>query len=121
MVDVFTWFFIIETIATLFKYKIGELALKFIEIMYLFTILVIFPILVILNKRQDNNEEKYDLPPECRLCHRPIHKIPKIEEKKLLISGIEVSVDKYPICCNCYNEYVKWKKIFGLEEVANNE
>lgn len=47
----------------------------------------------------------------CRICHRPIHKIPKIEEKELVIGGVRISVNKYPLCCKCYEEYKKWSKI----------
>lgn len=56
--------------------------------------------------------------PRCRVCGLPIHNIPEIEEKSLVIGGVEIFVEKFPLCCECYEQYKKWSKIIesGVEK-----
>lgn len=44
----------------------------------------------------------------CIFCGEEIHELPKIKEKKIMINGVQVSVKKTPLCCDCYEEYKKW-------------
>ena len=47
----------------------------------------------------------------CKICGGEIHRIPKIEEKEIVLNGVKISVSKIPMCCKCYEEYKKWSKI----------
>jgi len=65
-----------------------------------------------IRRRQNYPRQSQKKLQRCRICGGEIHRIPEIDEKTLLINGVEIKVTKYPICCRCYEEYKKWWKYF---------